>query len=225
MSVKKNWTMRAAVLMLALVLVTSCFVGGTFAKYTTKGEGSDTARVAMFGVRVEAKGTTFAEKYATDDGAASVGTHSVVSMWGDNVVAPGTTGDMTAIALGGKPEVAVRVNYTGNVQLSTNWTVDGQFYCPLEITVNNNTLKGTDYNDADTFVAAINNAISGYSKEYAAGTDLSANGADALKISWAWPFSTGDDNDVKDTALGNQAVVGNAATVTVDVTATVTQID
>ncbi len=29
---KKNWTLRAAVLMLALVLITSCFVGGTFRK-------------------------------------------------------------------------------------------------------------------------------------------------------------------------------------------------
>ena len=46
MTSKKNWTLRAAVLMLALVLITSCFVGGTFAKYVTSGSGTDSARVA-----------------------------------------------------------------------------------------------------------------------------------------------------------------------------------
>ena len=30
---KKNRTMRVAALLLALTLMTSCFVGGTFAKY------------------------------------------------------------------------------------------------------------------------------------------------------------------------------------------------
>ena len=46
MTSKKNRTLRAAVLMLALVLITSCFVGGTFAKYVTSGDAGDNARVA-----------------------------------------------------------------------------------------------------------------------------------------------------------------------------------
>ena len=41
---KKTKLMRAALLLLVLTLITSCFVGGTFAKYTTSAEGSDTAR-------------------------------------------------------------------------------------------------------------------------------------------------------------------------------------
>ena len=48
MTSKKNRTLRAAVLMLALVLITSCFVGGTFAKYVTSGEAGDNARVAKW---------------------------------------------------------------------------------------------------------------------------------------------------------------------------------
>ena len=67
MTSKKNWTMRAAVLMLVLVLITSCFVGGTFAKYVTSGSGTDSARVAKFGVTVTASGDLFAKEYATDD--------------------------------------------------------------------------------------------------------------------------------------------------------------
>ena len=36
MTKKKNVLMRSAGLLLALVLVTSCFVGSTFAKYTSQ---------------------------------------------------------------------------------------------------------------------------------------------------------------------------------------------
>ena len=46
---KKTKFMRAALLLLVLTLITSCFVGGTFAKYTTSANGSDSARVAKWG--------------------------------------------------------------------------------------------------------------------------------------------------------------------------------
>lgn len=45
---RKNRTMRLAALLLALTLITSCFVGGTFAKYTSTATGSDTATVAAW---------------------------------------------------------------------------------------------------------------------------------------------------------------------------------
>ena len=54
MASRKNHTLKLAGILLALVLVTSCFVGGTFAKYVTEGTGSDSARVAKFGVTVTA---------------------------------------------------------------------------------------------------------------------------------------------------------------------------
>ena len=57
MTLKKNWTLRAAVLMLALVLITSCFVGGTFAKYVTSDNAADLARVAKWGVSITAHPT------------------------------------------------------------------------------------------------------------------------------------------------------------------------
>ena len=46
---KKSKTMRAASFLLVLTLMTSCFVGSTFAKYTTTATGTDTARVARWG--------------------------------------------------------------------------------------------------------------------------------------------------------------------------------
>ena len=238
MTSKKNWTLRAAVLMLALVLITSCFVGGTFAKYVTSGSGTDSARVAKFGVTVTANGTMFAKEYATDDQTV-VGTiaKSVIST--DKVVAPGTTsnGDFVAATITGTPEVAVRVSYkldTATLQLE-NWKdADDEFYCPLVFRVKNNNgntvISGMDFQTAEAMKAALVNAVASYTKDYAPGTDLSGKAADTLAISWEWPFETGVDNDkpannVKDTFLGDEAAAGRAATVSLTLATTVTQID
>lgn len=238
---KKNFTIKAAVLMLALVLITSCFVGGTFAKYVTSGSGSDTARVAKFGVTVTAHGTMFAKEYATDDQAV-VGTitKSVVSSNDkDNLVAPGTKGDMAKMTLTGTPEVAVKVTYdaTNKVSLGDNWKdADGKFYCPLVFKIKNadgtNTvIPGTGYNTAALLESEIVKAINGYSKVYGPNTNLAAQGDDSLTVSWEWPFETGKDdaekaaNNIKDTYLGDQAAEGNAATVSIGIVTTVTQID
>ena len=129
--------MRVAGLLLALVLVTSCFVGGTFAKYVTSGEGADSARVAKFGVKITANGTMFAKEYATDDESVS-GTiaKSVVSSDTSKLVAPGTKGNMVSMTLTGTPEVAVRVQYTATLTLNDNWKdADGKFYCPLHFKI------------------------------------------------------------------------------------------
>ena len=49
---KNSKLMRASFVLLVLTLITSCFVGGTFAKYVSEGEGTDSARVAKWGVEV-----------------------------------------------------------------------------------------------------------------------------------------------------------------------------
>ena len=230
---KSGKTMRLAGLLLVLVLVTSCFVGGTFAKYVTSGAGTDSARVAKFGVTVTANGTLFAEEYATDD-TNVVGTiaKSVVSSEsGKNVVAPGTKGNMVSMSLTGTPEVAVRVSYEATtMELGDNW-VDGTgaYYCPLKITVGTDVLDGLTYASADEFENAVKEKIAAYSKDYEAGTDLSTVGTDSLAISWEWPFedtTTGaKQTNEKDTYLGDQAAADEAGTITLEVKTTVTQID
>lgn len=240
MSAKKNVTLRAAAVLFALALITSCFVGGTFAKYVTAGTGSDKARVAKFGVTVTANGTMFAEKYDADNEAKTVASSRVGVADGDkdNVVAPGTSGNMVSMTLTGKPEVKVHVNYAPTVTLSDNWTLeDGTFYCPLQITIGTETtekatIDGIHYTTKDSFVAAIENEIVSNisnNKTYDAGTDLSTVGNDALAISWAWPYEStdkaGKSNDAKDTYLGDQAADGHAATIEISVVTTVTQVD
>lgn len=232
---KKTKLMRAALLLLVLTLITSCFVGGTFAKYVTKGDSTDIARVAKWGVTVKATGMTFAHEYTTDDqNAATNATNkiskSVVSRTQDMVVAPGTSGRMAAVELTGTPEVAVNVSYKGAFT-TAGWTIKvddtDTYYCPLEITVGKTTIKGAAYTNNQTgFEKAVNDAIAGCSKNYVANTNLANQGDDSLDVSWKWAFEGNDD--VKDTALGDlaaKAEAGNAPTVTLAITTTVTQID
>ncbi|MDE6767712.1 MAG: hypothetical protein K2J35_05915, partial [Eubacterium sp.] len=61
---KKNKMMRIASALLVLCLLTTCVISGTFAKYVTSNDGSDSARVAKFGVSVTVSGSTFAKEYA-----------------------------------------------------------------------------------------------------------------------------------------------------------------
>lgn len=228
---KKNAALRAAGLLLVLALATSCFVGSTFAKYVTSGNGSETARVAKFGVKVTGDNTLFATKYEKTDDNYTKSTFTVVAAnasadendktTGDKVIAPGTNGTMTQFDVTGTPEVAVRVSYGATLDL-TNWTVDGdKEYCPLVFTVNGTPYKMEANETVADFKNKVEAAIKGVSADYAPNTDLSAVNDD-LNVTWEWPFSTSAENDVKDTALGNAET---PAEVTLTVSATVTQID
>ena len=210
---KKTKLMRAALLLLVLTLITSCFVGGTFAKYVTDGKSTDSARVAKWGVTVTADSKTFAKAYDSD-----VNIKTVISADESKVVAPGTSGKMAAVTLSGTPEVAVKVSCAATFDVK-GWTVDNAFYCPLVIKVGEQDITATGKTE-EQFEKDVTDAIAGYSKEYAAGEDLSTKGADALAVSWEWAFEGNDD--VKDTALGN---LTTAPTVTLKITTTVTQID
>lgn len=237
---KKNIMMRLSSGLLVAVLLSTCAISGTFAKYVTRGEGTDSARVAKFGVTVTGSSDAFKQEYSkTDSKYAGDLTVKAVT----NVVAPGTNGTVAAFSINGTPEVAVRVSYKiKSVVIDDNWKItneDGSVtpYCPLIFTVGDKDyyIDGetiTSIDDLETALAA-ENVIA--SVDFAPGTDLSS--ADAVKdmnkaISWRWDFeaptvgAADGQNDVKDTALGNWEISGgNAPTVTIEVTATVTQID
>ena len=178
---KKNLTKRTGVLLLALVMLTSCFVGGTFAKYVSTVTGSDTARVAKWGVTIgpelgtngAAEGSElalFAKQYATHDKATYSGAYSVVST--DYVVAPGTgnvtkddQGNMTGggikIKLAGTPEVAAKIEAQATVAMVNEgkWTVTvgetTKFYCPLIFYIGDKVVDGKNY----TSLEALNDAL------------------------------------------------------------------
>lgn len=230
---KKSVLFRIALVMLVLTMVTSCFVGGTFAKYVTEGSGEDYARVAKFGVDVVSQGYLFAEHYVevADGNTPGTADLTVSSSNGDKVLAPGTkNADGMALYVTGTPEVSVEVEYDATIELENWFYVDGEnkshFYCPLIFTIDGTTIDGGQYYDrmAD-FKNAIIAAIDANDGEYGPNINLAEQPSGCLPISWEWPFSTSDANDEKDTYLGDQAAADNAATVKLTVECTVTQID
>ena len=230
---KKNSTMRVAALLLALTLMTSCFVGGTFAKYTTAGESQDSARVAKWGVTVVADGThTFGGNYfAVANGnvlhAAYDANTDTVKSEGGKVVAPGTKGTAAGLTINGQPEVDTKVTFDATVTLS-GWQDTAGYYCPLVITVttvNNGVtvvtpIYGMVYANPADFAAAVAAEVEKATAYFEAGTAIDD---ESLKIDWEWPFEGGYGQDNgRDTNLGDAAI---PATITIAVTATVEQVD
>ena len=215
---KKNVMMRVASALLVAVLMTTCAISGTFAKYTTNATGSDSARVAKWGVVITANG----EMFTTSEDGATLGAQTVLSAGAvggiEDVVAPGMKGNLISSTISGTPEVAVEVKYEASLTL-TGWEVNSAYYCPLEITVGTDTFKGLDYSDAAAFEADVEAAIDAYTAKYVAGTNLS--GAAAPVVSWTWAFEVAG-NDANDTALGDAA---NPATVELEIVITVNQLN
>ena len=103
--------MRFASGLLVVTLLTMSIISGTFAKYTTKASGENTARVAKWGVVASVSNDMFGEMYkhgangnvVTDTDGNEISVKS--SQTGTNVVAPGTKGNVFSLKLTGTPEV------------------------------------------------------------------------------------------------------------------------
>ena len=234
---KKNKFLRLASVMLMLCLITTCAISGTFAKYTTNGTATDSARVAKWGVSVTGNfvtADTFAQEYDSDETGVGAYTELTVDA-SENVFAPGTSGTLADIEITGNPEVAVRITYSADLTFS-NWQVSASDYCPIAITVgtvtyrmgdpanDNATLK--NYSTLSAFEAAVEAAIAATSADVIAiGSDLDEN--QDLQVTWSWAFDNTTNpyiDNAKDTALANIAEP-NEPTLSISVTATVTQID
>lgn len=104
--------------MLILTLLTTSIIGGTFAKYVTTESGSDTARVAKFGVVATVSGDLFGNTYAAVANGNTIVSRSTsgatvsADTEGVKVVAPGTknTKGLTLSAKG-TPEVSTKVSF------------------------------------------------------------------------------------------------------------------
>ena len=226
---KKNKMMRIASVLLVAVLLTTCAISGTFAKYITEKESTDTARVAKFGVdlAVTVDGA-FATEYDADTtandehGVAIAKTVVAAADDQDNLVAPGTKGDLMASAtIAGTPEVAVNVKQEATLVL-TGWAVEGTYYCPLVITVDGTAFYGLDYQSVDEFIEAVEGALDS-DVNYAPNTDLT----ESHSVTWAWAFegTDGKQTNEKDTALGDYAAETGDIEISFTYKITVTQID
>lgn len=219
---KKTKLMRAALLLLVLTLITSCFVGGTFAKYTTSASSEDSARVAKWGFTANNSSVVLTDLFkaaydTTVNGKA-------------DVIAPGTTNSATfkfEYNTTDNGATAPEVAYTFTVSTTGSEIADD---------IKNNTnikwkLDNGDWGTWDQLLAAIGDLDGNKpSDRYEAGTLPAAfeKGNDEHTVAWKWAFETtttdGVDaaQDKADTDMGNAA---NLATVKLVITVSATQID
>ncbi len=211
---KKNAMLKIAAILMVAVLLTTCAISSTFAKYVTAGETVTTnqARVAKWGLTIttSAEGDVplFLNSYDANESATVKGATA-----SDIVVAPGTSNadDAFAISITGTPEVSYKLIVEANLQL-TGWTVGSgnEYYCPLAITVDGTTLYGNEFGSSAEFETAVENAIADailggtntgtpsgtgankYAKEYGPNvTAYAASGTDAtgtVAVSWEWCY-------------------------------------
>ncbi len=195
-------SMKIAVALLALVLVTSCIVGSTFAKYTSSANMSgDTATVAKWAFELNDKSITASETFSFDLFAAlkeADGTtaETNVSATDGSLIAPGTGGSFEI-----KLENLSQVDATYEIA----YTVTNTSTIPVKFSVDN----GVTWKDTLDNVGA---------------TDIShTNGTAEIIVQWKWAF------DGDDTALGVAAANATeqtpAPTITVSAVVTATQKD
>lgn len=212
---KKNKMMRLASVLLIAVLMSTCAISGTFAKYTTSVSSSDSARVAKWGFEPVAMDITglFAKVY--DANATDYTVQSEV-----DVIAPGTQG-FAQFAF--KYDEANGINAP---EVDYTFVVDTTgSSCDASIQNNANIQWKLDSGDWVTWtelIAAIE-ALDG-DEDYEAGELPAAFGIDdnTHTIYWRWVFTTGIDSDVVDTGMGNADELANVKIV---IKITATQID
>lgn len=197
---KRSSMMVRLVAVLAVVMMfTMCFVGGTFAKYTSSGTGTDSATVAKWSFKVGETDIAASNEFTFDLFKTikdSNGTDNETDISPDDgtIIAPGTQGSFNLVLTNASQVTA---------QYAIDYTVTNTGNIPVQFSVDG----GTNWtNDLADVVASD-------------ATKLAANsGTTTITVQWKWVF---DGNDANDTALGSAAT----ATLTVAAAVTATQVD
>ena len=199
---RKNKMMRLASALLVAVLLTTCAISGTFAKYVSEATADDTARVAKWGW---GSTTLSIDLFATSyDG-------TVQSSNSDKLIAPGTK---KTASLVWTPDA----NFAPEVDYELSFTVAAATNIPAEIEAELDWVLSIDGTETTyTTFTALEAALE--AKKYAGEAATAAPTVD-IEIGWVWAFNGGDD--VADTNLGN---AGTLPSLTVAITMTATQVD
>ena len=140
---KKNRMMRTASVLLVAVLLSTCAISGTFAKYTSTHTATDTVTVAKWDVKVDDAAFSdtatfdFTETWTDSDG-------NVEDDVADNKLAPGTKGSF---------DLTVTNSSEVNAQFKVNFDFAALNAIPLNFTFK---IDGADYTQGDFVEIAMN---------------------------------------------------------------------
>ena len=213
---RNNVMMKIATVLLVAVLITTCSVSGTFAKYTSAATGFASARVARWAFTVgETNITTsntltfnlFSTAYDTNGGTAT-NDADVADGSTNAVIAPGTWGYFV-IQLSNVSEVSAK--YTIDFEQVKNNAASGlnlKFY------------KGAASNTLPTSSIGWTDNINNWNIQ---DTNIAIGASDSICLFWKWDYENGQDS--AETALGVNAAGANPPSITVTATITATQVD
>ena len=199
---KTNTMMRVASVLLVAVLLSTCAIAGTYAKYVSTTTGTDSARVATWDFKVngtKANSNTFTFdlfKTILDTDGSSEGD---INPADGTIIAPGTKGSFDIIL---KNDSEVTAKY------AIDYTVTNTNDIPVEFSV-----------DGEHWDADLADVTAGDATKLAAKT-----GTTTITVQWRWAFERGDTDDAKntnntaDTTLGlaGEAVLSVQAVITVE---------
>ena len=199
---KTNTMMRVASVLLVAVLLSTCAIAGTYAKYVSSSTGTDSARVAKWDFTIDGTDITLSDSFTFDLFTTAYDENAVDKDGNGSevVIAPGTQGNAT-VTLTNNSEVAATyaVDFTANENgVPLQWSVDGQTW-------------HNDISDLDVSATAI--AMNG--------------GTVDITIYWKWAFVSDNvvGNDQSDSIDTNLGTAETLATVTFTADVTVTQVD
>jgi hypothetical protein len=231
---KKNAMLKIAAILMVAVLLTTCAISSTFAKYTTgdKSGSTNKGEVAKWGLKLAVADNVALFKDEYENALSATLTDEKF------IMAPGTsnTADL-GFSIQGTPEVAFQVTFDPKVDVA-GFMIDSTFYCPVKFWVNDSNktpakaIEITYDNGYDTSALedAIADAIFGtdvtadqsgvFTKKYEPNATAFAT-AKTVSITWDWAF---DGNHTNDTALGDQAAEGTENSIEISYTITAEQI-
>jgi len=192
---KKIVTMRFAGILLITAVLTTGVIGGTFAKYVSKAQGTATATVANWTVEVNDTNITDGSEFTVDfvENWASDKAGTVE----EGMLAPGTSGHFTVAV---ENTSGVDIDYTTTATIENDGAGENK-KIPMQLSVVK--WSGASAPDAGTYT------MSSYSSDDAnedeiekiAGKNVeSSTGVDKYEVYWKWK-SDNDDNSV-DTEIG-----------------------
>ena len=170
---KKNKMMRAAAVLLVAVLLTTCAISGTFAKYVSEGSVTDTAQIASWNILLNGEAIANNIEFNLIDTIKDSDKLSDENDVATGVIAPGTSG-------------AGVITLTNDSQVNAKFkmTFDGA-NAPANMTF---TYTYTDDQGAEL------TATDGY---YPIAMGETVN----VTISWLWAFTNDVENDLAGTTF------------------------
>ena len=194
---RSSMMVRLVAVLAVTMMFTMCFVGGTFAKYTSSATGTDSATVAKWDIKVGgtniATNDTFTfDLFKTIKDSNGTADETDMSPVDGTIIAPGTRGSF---------DIVIKNDSQVNATYAIDYTVNTRSI-PVKFSVN-----GTDWFDDINYLDV-------------RGVAINMGATATVTVQWMWEFER-TDGDTQDTTLGSAAT----STLTVAAAVTATQVD